>query len=117
MAAICGFLGKIREFLMESLQNPRKPHVTVVLRGRFKGFKIDRDYLLPLALELCDTHSTILFGVILRRVGFLPTYILTPSSLPLHKHSEASPEEHFACYTLSRFHGAALSCITQVSSK
>jgi hypothetical protein len=64
MAAICGFsgalrgdeipkadLGKIREFLMESLQNPRKPHVTMVLHGRFKGFKIDRDYLLPLAPE------------------------------------------------------------------
>jgi hypothetical protein len=42
-------LGKIREHLKESLEHPRKPHVTLVLCGRFKGQKSDRDYLLPLA--------------------------------------------------------------------
>jgi hypothetical protein len=42
-------LGKIREHLKESMEHPRKPHVTLVLCGRFKGSKSDRDYLLPLA--------------------------------------------------------------------
>jgi hypothetical protein len=41
-------LGKIREQLQESLEHPRKPHVTLVLHERFKGQKSDRNYLLPL---------------------------------------------------------------------
>jgi hypothetical protein len=44
-------LGTMREYLEESLLNPRHPHVVIALKGRVKGETDIRCHLLPVVMK------------------------------------------------------------------